>query len=128
MGRNSQTVREFLEKNYADDANTEATVRLAIRSLLEVRPARSRCGRAEPTQGSLINHTHTRACHGRFHGARSQVVQSGAKNIEVAVMEQGTPVRVRAAWRCRRRDLLALSEIDLGRPVSSGGLVAPVIR
>jgi len=30
-------VREFLEKNYVDNMDTDATVRLAIKSLLEVR-------------------------------------------------------------------------------------------
>lgn len=37
LGRNSKTVLEFLEKNYADDMDVTASVKLAIRSLLEVR-------------------------------------------------------------------------------------------
>merc|ERR1712211_228277 len=38
IGRNSKTVREFLEKNYSPDnvANEELTVKLAIKALLEV--------------------------------------------------------------------------------------------
>lgn len=50
IGRNSKTVREFLEKNYQEDMSKEATLKLTIRSLLEV-------------------------------------VQTGAKNIEIAYME-----------------------------------------
>ncbi|KAJ3289745.1 Proteasome subunit alpha type-4 [Borealophlyctis nickersoniae] len=49
IGRNSKTVREFLEKNHKEDMSRENAIKLAIRSLLEV-------------------------------------VQSGAKNIEIAVM------------------------------------------
>ena len=49
IGRSSKTVREFLERNYKEDMDREATIRLAIKSLLEV-------------------------------------VQTGAKNIEIALM------------------------------------------
>ncbi len=49
IGRSSKTVREFLERNYKGDMDREATIRLAIKSLLEV-------------------------------------VQTGAKNIEIAIM------------------------------------------
>ncbi|KXS11045.1 proteasome-domain-containing protein [Gonapodya prolifera JEL478] len=49
IGRSAKTVREFLEKNYKEDASRDEAVKLAVRSLLEV-------------------------------------VQTGAKNIEVAVM------------------------------------------
>jgi 20S proteasome subunit alpha 4 len=45
-------VREFLERNYKEDMDREATIRLAIKSLLEV-------------------------------------VQTGAKNIEIAIMAPG---------------------------------------
>jgi len=57
IGRSSKTVREFLEKNYTENLNTRETIKLAVKSLLEV-------------------------------------VQSGAKNIEVAVMEKGTGIRI----------------------------------
>lgn len=50
IGRSSKTVREFLEKNYSADLNKDDTVKLAIKSLLEV-------------------------------------VQTGAKNIEIVVMD-----------------------------------------
>lgn len=50
IGRSSKTVREFLEKNYKEDFSREETIKLAIKSLLEV-------------------------------------VQTGAKNIEICVME-----------------------------------------
>ncbi|KAG1472331.1 hypothetical protein G6F56_001601 [Rhizopus delemar] len=49
IGRSSKTVREFLEKNYNSDMEENDTVKLAIKSLLEV-------------------------------------VQTGAKNIEIVVM------------------------------------------
>lgn len=59
IGRNSKTVREFLEKSYSPDkVETEAlTVKLAIKALLEV-------------------------------------VQSGGKNLEICVMNQGQPMRM----------------------------------
>jgi len=50
IGRSSKTVREFLEKNYKEDSSRDETIKLAIKSLLEV-------------------------------------VQTGAKNIEICVME-----------------------------------------
>ena len=50
IGRSSKTVREFLEKNHKDDMTRDDTIKLTIKSLLEV-------------------------------------VQTGAKNIEIAVME-----------------------------------------
>ncbi|KAI3628946.1 hypothetical protein CBS9595_000018 [Malassezia furfur] len=49
IGRSSKTVREFLEKNYKDGMSQEETIKLTVKSLLEV-------------------------------------VQTGAKNIEIAVM------------------------------------------
>jgi 20S proteasome subunit alpha 4 len=49
IGRSSDTVREILEKNWEADMNKEATVKLAVKSLLEV-------------------------------------VQTGARNIEIAIM------------------------------------------
>lgn len=56
IGRSSKTVREFLEKNHKDDMSKDETVKLAIKSLLEV-------------------------------------VQTGAKNIEIALMEGHGKVR-----------------------------------
>lgn len=50
IGRSSKTVREFLEKNHRDDMTREESVKLTVKSLLEV-------------------------------------VQTGAKNIEISVME-----------------------------------------
>ncbi|TFK54819.1 N-terminal nucleophile aminohydrolase [Heliocybe sulcata] len=50
IGRSSKTVREFLEKNHKDDLTRDETIKLTIKSLLEV-------------------------------------VQTGAKNIEISVME-----------------------------------------
>jgi len=50
IGRASKTVREFLEKNYVENLEREAAIKLTVKSLLEV-------------------------------------VQTGAKNIEISVME-----------------------------------------
>ncbi|KAI5281517.1 Proteasome subunit alpha type-4, partial [Ascosphaera acerosa] len=57
IGRSSKTVREFLERNYTDDMDREATIQLTIKSLLEV-------------------------------------VQTGAKNIEIAIMSPGKPIEM----------------------------------
>lgn len=50
IGRSSKTVREFLEKNHKDDMTREETIKLTVKSLLEV-------------------------------------VQTGAKNIDISVMD-----------------------------------------
>jgi 20S proteasome subunit alpha 4 len=50
IGRSSKTVREFLEKNHRDNLSREESIKLTVKSLLEV-------------------------------------VQTGAKNIEISVME-----------------------------------------
>ncbi len=57
IGRSSKTVREFLEKQYSADLDEDATITLAVKSLLEV-------------------------------------VETGAKNIEVAVMRPGKKVDI----------------------------------
>lgn len=57
IGRSSKTVREFLERNYKDDMTRDETIKLTIKSLLEV-------------------------------------VQTGAKNIEIAILENGQPLEV----------------------------------
>jgi 20S proteasome subunit alpha 4 len=57
IGRSSKTVREFLERNYKDGMTKDDTIKLAIKSLLEV-------------------------------------VQTGAKNIEIAILEKGEPLEV----------------------------------
>ncbi len=49
IGRSSKTVREFLERNHKDEMDREETIKLTVKSLLEV-------------------------------------VQTGAKNIEIAIM------------------------------------------
>ncbi|BEI82956.1 hypothetical protein CcaverHIS002_0308240 [Cutaneotrichosporon cavernicola] len=56
IGRASKTVREFLEKNYVENLDRADTIKLAVKSLLEV-------------------------------------VQTGAKNIEISVMERYGVVR-----------------------------------
>lgn len=57
IGRSASTVREFLEKNHKEDMETNDTVKLAVKSLLEV-------------------------------------VQTGAKNIEIVVMDSDSHVKV----------------------------------
>ena len=57
IGRSSKTVREFLERNYKDGMTRDETIKLTIKSLLEV-------------------------------------VQTGAKNIEIAILEKGKPLEV----------------------------------
>lgn len=52
IGRNSKTVRELLEKSYEENMSKDATIKLTLKSLLEV-------------------------------------VQTGAKNIEIMVLEPG---------------------------------------
>src|SRR6201986_909946 len=52
IGRSAKTVREFLERHHKADMNKEDTIKLTVRSLLEV-------------------------------------VHTGAKNIEIAIMERG---------------------------------------
>jgi len=57
IGRSSKTVREFLERNYKDDMDREETIKLTVKSLLEV-------------------------------------VQTGAKNIEIAIMAPGKAIEM----------------------------------
>jgi 20S proteasome subunit alpha 4 len=57
IGRSSKTVREFLERNHKDEMDREETIKLTIKSLLEV-------------------------------------VQTGAKNIEIAIMAPGKTVEM----------------------------------
>jgi len=57
IGRSSKTVREFLERNHKDDMDRETTIKLTIKSLLEV-------------------------------------VQTGAKNIEIAIMAPGKTIEM----------------------------------
>lgn len=52
IGRSSKTVREFLERNHKDGMDREETIKLTVKSLLEV-------------------------------------VQTGAKNIEIAILAPG---------------------------------------
>ncbi|XP_040120703.1 proteasome subunit alpha-type 8 isoform X2 [Oryx dammah] len=62
IGRSAKTVREFLEKNYTEDAiaNDNEAIKLAIRALLEV-------------------------------------VQSGGKNIELAIIRRNQPLKMFSA-------------------------------
>lgn len=57
IGRSSKTVREFLERNHKDNMDREETIKLTVKSLLEV-------------------------------------VQTGAKNIEIAIMAPGKSIEM----------------------------------
>lgn len=57
IGRSSKTVREFLERNHKADMDREETIKLTVKSLLEV-------------------------------------VQTGAKNIEIAIMSPGKKIEM----------------------------------
>jgi 20S proteasome subunit alpha 4 len=57
IGRSSKTVREFLERNHKDGMDREETIKLTVKSLLEV-------------------------------------VQTGAKNIEIAIMAPGKTIEM----------------------------------
>ena len=59
IGRSSKTVREFLERNHKDDMDREETIKLTVKSLLEV-------------------------------------VQTGAKNIEIAIMAPNKTIEMLA--------------------------------
>jgi 20S proteasome alpha/beta subunit len=63
IGRSSKTVREFLEKNHKDDMTRDESIKLTVKSLLEV-------------------------------------VQTGAKNIEISVMEEYGKVTVSGSNVC----------------------------
>ncbi|CDH54173.1 n-terminal nucleophile aminohydrolase [Lichtheimia corymbifera JMRC:FSU:9682] len=55
IGRSSQTVREFLEKNYKDDMDDKESIKLAVRSLLEADNATFRLFKPAPkTLKSLL--------------------------------------------------------------------------
>lgn len=57
IGRSSKTVREFLERNHKDEMDRDETIKLTVKSLLEV-------------------------------------VQTGAKNIEIAIMAAGQTIEM----------------------------------
>lgn len=75
IGRSSKTVREFLEKNHKDDLSRDDTVKLTIKSLLEV-------------------------------------VQTGAKNIEINVMESYGKITVGVLCNSYRTVILKLMSLQ----------------
>jgi len=80
IGRSSKTVREFLEKNHRDDMDREETIKLTIKSLLEV-------------------------------------VQTGAKNIEISIMEGYNKVSVSylpsMSFYLRFKEFIGVQSLDL---------------
>ena len=123
IGRSSKTVREFLEKNYTENLSTRETIKLAVKSLLEVIHFLKY---TLPLSLSSIPPSNQKIwtlwcsfvifflvlffsflffsflfffsffLFFSFSSSLllSQVVQSGAKNIEVAIMEQGSGIKV----------------------------------
>jgi len=76
IGRSSKTVREFLERNYKDGMTRDETIKLTIKSLLEV-------------------------------------VQTGAKNIEIAILEKGNLLEVHSPYRCAHSSFSISSRLKL---------------
>ncbi|KAI6043057.1 nucleophile aminohydrolase [Pisolithus marmoratus] len=77
IGRSSKTVREFLEKNYKEDMTREESIKLTVKSLLEV-------------------------------------VQTGAKNIEISVMDGYGKVTVSGRhFRLQPLDFLLSKNLEL---------------
>lgn len=74
-------MREFLERNYKEEMDREETIKLTVKSLLEV-------------------------------------VQTGAKNIEIAIMAPGKPIEVikphtlQYNWLHKRHALTSISLLD----------------
>ncbi|KAM7524051.1 hypothetical protein LguiA_013953 [Lonicera macranthoides] len=77
-GRNSNSMREFLEKNYKETSGQE-TIKLAIRALLEA----SICS---PLHHLISYFIYLLIFTVFSYLVRANVVESGGKNIEVAVM------------------------------------------
>ncbi|KAK3727542.1 hypothetical protein QZH41_018645, partial [Actinostola sp. cb2023] len=79
IGRSAKTVREFLEKHYSEEVaeSDEETVKLAIKALLEV------------LQYCIFRHSIVLG-----QDRSIQVVQTGGKNIELAVMTRGEPMKI----------------------------------
>ena len=80
-------MREFLEKNYTDEAiaGDNEAIKLAIRALLEVSSNTVYTG-----QEIMLFYIHA---HLPFN-LPLQVVQSGGKNIELAVIRRNQPLKV----------------------------------
>lgn len=123
IGRGAKSVREFLEKNYTDEAieTDDLTIKLVIKALLEVslcvgcggRCGQDTCGRSLLTlamsagQGIAyweMSRIRVWALFGGQCGQKPmvpvslQVVQSGGKNIELAVMRRDQPLKVTSHW------------------------------
>jgi len=86
IGRSSKTVREFLERNYKEDMDREETIRLAVKSLLEV-------------------------------------VQTGASNIEIALMAPGKSIEMLDLSSIEQyvKDIEAEKEAEAAKKKPRGG-------
>jgi 20S proteasome subunit alpha 4 len=77
VGRNSKSLLEFLETRYKPELTEAETVRLAVQTLLEVRPP---CWLAVGVRALTVL-------------VRAQVVESGAKSMELAVLRFKQPIQ-----------------------------------
>jgi 20S proteasome subunit alpha 4 len=89
IGRSAKTVREFLERNHQADMSREDTIKLTIKSLLEV-------------------------------------VQTGAKNIEIAVSAAGKPLEMLETSEIEKyvEDINTEKEEDAQKKRPGGGAAA----
>lgn len=115
IGRSSKTVREFLEKNWAEDLDKEATIKLAVKSLLEV----VQTGAKSETIGSAFIRVNVALC---AHYV-SMLLHALSADIEIAVMEGFGKVRVSPAPQLSA--LLRVNEISRSRNPCSAQLFTP---
>jgi 20S proteasome subunit alpha 4 len=78
VGQNSKSLLEFLEQRHKPELNEEETVRLAVQTLLEV---------------ALCFHSHRDPAGSVAVVMFSQIVESGAKSMEIAVLKYKQPIK-----------------------------------
>ena len=81
VGRNSKSLVEFLEARYSAEMSEEETVKLAVQTLLEVRATAGLC-HAVAVVAQICLFTRP-----------VQIVESGAKSMELAVLKSKEPIK-----------------------------------